>query len=726
MIINKKSSLLTFISTAALLALFNNSNSQTVHADTVKGADVVQTNNQNNNKTQTTAGVDTKATNNTVAQKQNGGVNTTPQTTTDKEAKADTNTTTVNPKTNSKANVTSTDKATTDTTKVANDTKETTPTNTPVKEDSKTDNITQNLNNTTKADNNIQVDIDVQPANEPTRGNVVLPDTVHSNGDKVNLVPSTSTDSTTQTDKKEESKIKLSSSALDVLANAEISLSSLTKTQIEQINKINFQGNNPDNSTKWTYAQYAGVANKMLKQNKKYRVPYFNAKLMKNMPALRTRDAQTGKVETLEIWDAWPVQDAKTMKVANFKGYQLMIAMMGIPKQNDAHIYLLYNKYNDNNFSHWKTAGAIFGYKATPQHQEWSGSATINKNGTIQLFYTDVDTTENTNHQKISTVNLKLNVNKKKNKITIAKRSNRHVIFEGDGAYYQTYDQWKSTNKGADNVAMRDAHVIEVKGRRYLVFEASTGDHNYQGADQIYNWQNYGGTSKEAINNFLKITSNADMTSRATWANAAIGIIELTKNENNPKVAKVMAPLVTSLMVSDEIERANVVPLNGKYYLFATTRLNRGTGDDLWQEADKQIGDNVAMLGWVSDHFNYGYEPLNGDGTVLVASVPFNWRTSTYSYYAVPVKGSKNELLVNAYMTNRGMAAGDGKISTLSPSFIIKIDGDKTSVVQKATNQGDWVYDKKSVNKKMLVKTIKDAHLKGEPTEHSMLKTQKA
>ena len=167
-----------------------------------------------------------------------------------------------------------------------------------------------------------------------------------------------------------------------------------------------------------------------------------------------------------------------------------MIAMMGSPKQNDGHIYLLYNKYNDNNFNHWKCAGPIFGYKATPVNQEWSGSATVNKDGSIQLFYADVDTSEGTNHQKISTVNLKLKVNKKKNIITIAKRSNRHVLFEGDGYWYQTYKQWKDKNKGADNTCMRDAHVISVKGKRYLIFEASTGMANYQGADQVYKWQN--------------------------------------------------------------------------------------------------------------------------------------------------------------------------------------------------------------------------------------------
>ena len=82
-----------------------------------------------------------------------------------------------------------------------------------------------------------------------------------------------------------------------------------------------------------------------------------------------------------------------------------------------------------------------FCYKATLKDQERSCSVTVNKDGSSQLFYTDVDISERTNHQNISTVNLKLNVNKKKNNITIYKRSNRHVLFEGDGKYYQTYKQ---------------------------------------------------------------------------------------------------------------------------------------------------------------------------------------------------------------------------------------------------------------------------------------------
>lgn len=688
MSISKKDSLLTFISAAILLGMFATTN-QAVHADTIKTPLVAKS--QNENKQTIVAGQPAKDDKAATTAEQPENVQ--PKAEATKE-KAEATKTADNNQTTTKNTQTQANKA------VAPTTPQTTKTN-----DSKDSKKTTDKD-TSKNQQEVQPTQTTPVEQEPT---VFVPQSELPTDDST-------TEKATKTD------YQLSEEALKVLKEAEINVDSLTKDQVAKIKKINFNDTKANTAAKWTYSQYSGVANKMLKQDERYRIPYFNAKKIKNMGGITTKDAQTGKVADLEIWDSWPVQDAKTGKVVNYKGFQLAVAMMGIPQQDDSHIYLLYNKYGDNNFDNWKTAGPIFGYKGTPQAQEWSGSATVNKDGSIQLFYTDVDTSEGTNNQKISTVNLVLKVDNKKGTVKIAKRRYRHVLFTGDGYYYQTYKQWKDKNKGADNIAMRDAHVISVKGRRYLVFEASTGSQDYQGEDQVYKWQNYGGTEKEAIENFLKITSNADMTSRATWANAAIGIIRLSKNENNPKVDKVMSPLVSSLMVSDEIERANLIPMNGKYYLFATTRLNRGTGDDLWQEADQKIGDNVAMLGWVSDHLTYGYKPLNDDAGVLVASVPFNWRTSTYSYYPVPVKGSNDELLVTSYMTNRGFAAGAGKRSTLAPSFLIKIDGDKTYVENIATNQGVWDYNKKSKNNSMLVSTIKGAHLDGEPIDKSQWK----
>lgn len=659
---NKRSTLVTFASAAVLLGLFNINDSQTVKADTVEQPATDQRNTQT-----------------TTANNQN--------------SKSDQDQSQNNQNTDVAADQTQ-------------------------NQTNQNNTVTDNTNNPDNQNNTGATATDTTNANQDTQNQVGgFTDTTQSTNDYA----SNSVSDTSYVQNNDAVVYNLDPQTVQMLRAAEFNPKDLTEVQLKEVRKLNFNELDKDTSTHWSYDQYAGVAKKMIDQDAQYRVPYFNAKKIKNMPATVTRDAQTGKVAELEIWDSWPVQDAKTGRVVNYKGYQLMIAMMGIPQQNDAHIYLLYNKYNDNNFNHWKCAGPIFGFNAKPTDQEWSGSATVNKDGSIQLFYTDVDTRENTNHQKISTVNLKLKVNKKKSTISIAKRSHRHVLFQGDGYYYQTYKQWKSTNKGADNIAMRDAHVISIGGKRYLIFEASTGSNNYQGANQVYNWKNYGGTPKEALQNFLKVTANDDMRSRATWANAAVGIIRLTKSENNPKVAKVLPPLVNSLMVSDEIERPNIIPMNGKYYLFTTTRLNRGAGDDLWQQADAKVGDNVAMLGWVSDHLTYGYKPLNGDAAVLVASVPFNWRTSTYSYYAVPVKGKSNEVLVTSYMTNRGFASGPNKRSTMAPAFLVKINGDTTEVENVATAQGDWVYDKKSKRKSMIVKTIRDAHLKGEPIDHSLL-----
>ena len=504
-----------------------------------------------------------------------------------------------------------------------------------------------------------------------------------------------------QSDKKN-TAAKLNKDAENVVKNAGIDPNSLTDDQVKALNKINFS-KTAKSGTQMTYNDFQKIADTLIKQDGRYTVPFFKASEIKNMPAATTKDAQTNIIEPLDVWDSWPVQDVRTGQVANWNGYQLVIAMMGVPGQNDNHIYLLYNKYGDNELSHWKNAGPIFVYNATPLSQEWSGSAVLNGDNSIQLFYTRVDTSDNnTNHQKIASATLYLTDNN--GNVSLVQVANDHIVFEGDGYYYQTYDQWKATNKGADNIAMRDAHVIEDdNGDRYLVFEASTGLENYQGENQIYNWLNYGGDDAFNIKSLFRILSNDDIKSRATWANAAIGILKLNNDEKNPKVAELYSPLISAPMVSDEIERPNVVKLGIKYYLFAATRLNRGSNDDAWMNANYTVGDNVAMVGYVADSLTGPYKPLNDSGVVLTASVPANWRTATYSYYAVPVAGKDDQLLVTSYMTNRNGVAGKGMDSTWAPSFLLQINPDNTTtVLAKMTNQGDWIWDDSSENLDMI------------------------
>lgn len=531
-------------------------------------------------------------------------------------------------------------------------------------------------------DSSTKAKIDVSPANTATESD---------NSKDINTNKG-------ETKNSNSTKPELKGEVKEIAKKAGIDVNKLTADQINELNKIDLSKKDKDGA-QLTYSDFKRITQTLVDQDPRYAVPFFNASKIKNMPATRTVDAETGKVEDLEVWDSWPVQNARTGYVSNWNDYQLVIAMMGVPKTNDNHIYLLYNKYGDNDFSHWKNAGSIFGLGDTTV-QQWSGSATLNNDGSIQLYYTKVDH----DVQKIASATIYLNLEKARNEISINRVENDHVLFEGDGYHYQTRNQWKENTLGGDNSALRDAHVIEDEnGNRYLVFEASTGTENYEGLDQLYKWENYGGSDKDNLKDFLQVLSNPDIKNRARWANAAIGILKLNNNTKNPSVEKVYSPLMSAPMVSDEIERPDVVHLGNKYYLFAATRLNHGSDTDAWMKANKTVGDNVAMIGYVSDNLTHGYVPLNDTGVVLTASVPANWRTATYSYYAVPVEGRDDQVLVTSYITNRDGAAGDDMHSTWAPSFLVQINPDNTTtVLAKMTNQGDWIWDNGSENPEML------------------------
>lgn len=481
----------------------------------------------------------------------------------------------------------------------------------------------------------------------------------------------------------------------------------LTEEEIKALNKVDFSDNTiKGTGTSLTYRNLKDIVASFLKQDSKLAVPYFKADTIINMPAFNTVDAQTMEKEEIDVWDSWPVQDAESGVVSNWNGYQLVIAMAGAPKKNSNHIYLLYSKYGDNDFTHWKNAGPIFGYHALEDDQQWSGSATVNSDGSIQLFYTMNDTSAGKlNWQQLASATLNLAV--ENDDVVLKSVENDHILFDGDNYHYQSYPKFMDTFNDdhnhdgipdrTDNYCLRDPHIIEDKGSRYLIFESNTGDENYQGEKQVYTWSNYGGNDAFNLKSFLNIINNKHLYDLASWANGSIGILKLDDNEKNPSVAELYTPLVTSHMVTDEVERPSVVKMGNKYYLFAASRISKSTDAEGTVAVRGAVGDDVVMLGFVSDGLRGKYRPLNGSGVVLTASVPADWRTSTYSYYAVPVEGSSDTLLVTSYMTNRGGVAGAENKSTWAPSFLIKMNADDTTeVLPKMTNQGDWIWDQSS------------------------------
>jgi levansucrase len=91
------------------------------------------------------------------------------------------------------------------------------------------------------------------------------------------------------------------------------------------------------------------------------------------------------------------------------------------------------------------------------------------------------------------------------------------------------------------------------------------------------------------------------------------------------------------------------------------------------------IGDkDVYMLGFVADSLNGPFKPLNGTGLVLNMNLDPADLTFTYSHFAIP-QPEGNNVVITSYMTNRGFYPDHH--STFAPSFLLNIQGSKTSVV---------------------------------------------
>ncbi|MFV4953926.1 glycoside hydrolase family 68 protein [Lactobacillus delbrueckii] len=516
-----------------------------------------------------------------------------------------------------------------------------------------------------------------------------------------------------------------------------LDLDKLTDTQITALTKMVL---NKTEDNQYTLKDYDSITKKIVERDSSSQIPLFKGEKIVNMPGLdKVKDAETGEEATMDIWDSWPVQDPETGYVQNWNGYQLAVAMMGIPHKSDSHLYLLYNKYGDNNFANWKVAGSIFGYNNDPKTGQWSGSAMLNADGSIQLFYANVLAQES-NNQRVATITV--NIGENADGVYIKNTENDHILFIGDGTVYQNYEQWKnSENRGANNPQMRDGHVFkDSDGTYYLAFETATGDlgDDPEGADNLYDWSRYGGNAAYNVSELFKLLNSTDMNTRAAVSNSAIGLLKLDMSDpKNPKVATdengkqvLYKPLVKTVLSGDEIERPDLIKLNGKYYLFVDGRVNHASDTDFAVQTNIAVGDNVTMLGFVSDKVDGDYIPLNGDGLVLGASVPSTWRTATYSYYVVKInpanlKSDKitvngvtydkdyfvnHVVLINSYMGNRGEIAGKGLNSTLGPSFLVLVDGDKTTVLANSTtDQGVWDWNENSPKLELAAASLKEA-----------------
>ncbi|MDF2505024.1 glycoside hydrolase family 68 protein [Clostridium sp.] len=430
--------------------------------------------------------------------------------------------------------------------------------------------------------------------------------------------------------------------------------------------------------------------------NEQFKVPQFDASTIKNISSAKGYD-KYGNLIDLDVWDSWPLQNADGT-AANYHGYNVVFALAGDPKNgNDTSIYLFYQKIGDTSIDSWKNAGRVFKdsdkFNSNDpilkyQTQEWSGSATLTKDGKVRLFYTDFSGAPEdggTGYSKQTLTTAQINLSEPgANTLKVDGVSDYKSIFDGDGKIYQNVQQFidEGAYASGDNHTLRDPHYVEDKGHKYLVFEANTGtETGYQGEDALSNWAYYGGTKQFFETEKSKLLQSPKK-GLAELANGALGIIELNDDYT---LKKVMKPLITSNTVTDEIERANVFKLNGKWYLFTDSRGAKMTIDG--------IGDkDVYMLGYTSNSLTGDYKPLNGSGLVLSMNLDPTDLTFTYSHFAVPQKKGNN-VVITSYMTNRGFFTDNH--ATFAPSFVLNIKGDRTSVVPNSIiEQGQLTINK--------------------------------
>ncbi|MEY8000502.1 glycoside hydrolase family 68 protein [Clostridium sp. Mt-5] len=425
-----------------------------------------------------------------------------------------------------------------------------------------------------------------------------------------------------------------------------------------------------------------------------FKVPQFDASTIKNISSAKGYD-KSGNLINLDVWDSWPLQNADGT-VANYNGYNLIFALAGDPKNgNDTSIYLFYQKIGDTSIDSWKNAGRVFkdSDKFVPddpylkyQTQEWSGSATLTSDNKVRLFYTDFsgaleDGGTGDGNQVLTTAQINLS-EPDADTLKIDGIADHKSIFDGgDGTIYQNVQQFRDEGMylSGDNHTLRDPHYVEDNGYKYLVFESNTGTADgYQGDQSLYNKAYYSGSEtffRTEKNNLLQSPKKQ----LASLANGALGIVELNDDYT---VKKVMKPLITSNTVTDEIERANIFKMNGKWYLFTDSRGSKMTING--------IGDkDIYMLGYVSGSLTGPYKPLNKSGLVLNMDLDPADLTFTYSHFAVP-QSSGNDVVITSYMTNRGFYADHN--ATFAPSFLLNVQGSKTSVVPNSIlSQGQLI-----------------------------------
>lgn len=382
------------------------------------------------------------------------------------------------------------------------------------------------------------------------------------------------------------------------------------------------------------------------------------------------------------IWDTWRVLD-EDGKVARIHGHFHVIVALGeapTPQQTRLVYFYADCDVDDQRFVY---GGLLFSEGLVQDAQEWSG-CTIWRHETLQTFYTLAVPERRKGvsgfQQKIATSvqNVRMLPDERDThhpQLTLERPFLHHVILEGDGQLYQTFQQMTEEeqkrpnrhsaatgNSKDNNYCFRDPTFFRdpADGRTYLLFEGNTGasvcpEGSIQAAylsDETCSTQGFHPTVDQ-----LK-------------ANGCIGIATLSGEHYTQ--TQLMPPLLTSNLVSDEIERINMVYRQGRYYLYFIAR------GSMMATTRPDIINRNFLIGFCSSTLFGRYTPLNGNGIVIQQRSTLGAEKDDQYVYSWLVLADGRVL---TYACHANDEKGGTRLNlTAGPTATLDIRGDRTRV----------------------------------------------
>ncbi|OOM05915.1 glycoside hydrolase family 68 protein [Clostridium saccharobutylicum] len=352
----------------------------------------------------------------------------------------------------------------------------------------------------------------------------------------------------------------------------------------------------------------------------------------------------------LWIWDTWPLTK-RDGSLAVVNGYKVIFALTA-PRNvdwNKRHDVAVISYFYSQDGENWIYKGPAYNLEDALGSRQWAGSAMLDEDGKVQLFYTATGRkgeAVKTFEQRL--VKTTFNISTDNNGVYISNWSKHQVILEADGIYYETMEQ----SKGSIIYSFRDPYFFRdpMTGKEYLLFEGNKG-----GNDQKLKSENIG-------DELFRKTHVVPPGSENFNGNIGIAVAE---NKDLTKF-KLLPPLLEAAGVNQQLERPQIVFKGNQYYLFTIShRFTFAPG----------LNGPDGLYGFVGGSLHSKYKPLNGNA--LVVTNPDNDPYQTYSWYVV--SGNSIISFINEYHDNGELRYG----GTFAPTLRINLKGDKSEITEE-------------------------------------------